>query len=137
VTFNGLSATFSVTSPTTIQATVPASATSGPIAVTTPSGVATSASPFTVTARLTVEKTSTVGLGHGTVSSTSSPDSANQIDCGATCSADFALGTVVTLTATPDLLSLFDGWGGCDSVNGTTCTVTVTKASSVIARFLP
>src|SRR5207302_8986471 len=48
VTFNGVSATFTVNSATSIQATVPAGATTGPITVTTPGRTATSASSFTV-----------------------------------------------------------------------------------------
>src|SRR5213594_2109396 len=48
VLFNGVSASFTVTSATTIQATVPAGATTGPLKVTTPGGTATSASSFTV-----------------------------------------------------------------------------------------
>jgi hypothetical protein len=137
VTFNGVSANFTVTSSTTIQATVPGAATTGAISVTTPGGTATSANSFTVMVRLSVTKTSTLGVGRGTVASTSSPDSANQIDCGSNCSVDFAQGTVVTLTATPALLSAFDGWTGCDSASGTTCTVTLTSARAVTARFLP
>ena len=137
VTFNGVSANFTVTSSTTIQATVPAAATTGTISVTTPGGTATSANSFTVMVRLSVTKTSTLGVGQGTVASTSSPDSANQIDCGTSCSVDFAYGTVVMLTATPDLISLFDGWTDCDSSSGTTCTVTMNSARTVTARFLP
>src|SRR5205807_1068594 len=48
VAFNGASATFTVNSPTSIQAAVPTGATTGTISVTTPGGTATSSSPFTV-----------------------------------------------------------------------------------------
>jgi hypothetical protein len=48
VRFNGAAASFSVVGPTQITATVPAGATSGTIAVTTPGGGATSAASFTV-----------------------------------------------------------------------------------------
>ena len=51
VTFNGVAATaFSVDSATQVTAAVPSGATSGPIAVTTPGGTATSAADFTVAA---------------------------------------------------------------------------------------
>jgi hypothetical protein len=48
VTFNGVAATFTVVSDTQLYAQVPASATSGPVAVTTPSGSVTSASGYNV-----------------------------------------------------------------------------------------
>lgn len=48
VTFNGVPATFEVRSTTEIVAIVPQGATSGPIAVRTPSGTATSATTFVV-----------------------------------------------------------------------------------------
>jgi parallel beta-helix repeat protein len=48
VTFNGISASFSVASDTTIIANVPALATTGPISVTTPGGTANSIDSFTV-----------------------------------------------------------------------------------------
>jgi len=50
VLFNGVSASFTVSSATAIQASVPAGATTGPLTVTTLGGTATSASSFTVNA---------------------------------------------------------------------------------------
>src|SRR5882672_814329 len=76
VGFNGTSASFTVSSATTIQATVPSGATTGPLSVTTAGGTATSASSFTVALQrftFTVNKASPLGIGNGTVTSTSSP----------------------------------------------------------------
>jgi List-Bact-rpt repeat protein/fibronectin type III domain protein len=89
---------------------------------------------------LTVTKSATLGVGKGTVTSTSSPSSPTQVDCGATCAVSYDYGTVVNLTAAPNLGSVFSSWTGCDSVSGSTgkiCTVTVTAARSVDAKFLP
>jgi len=84
----------------------------------------TSAAP---TSALTVSRN---GTGSGTV--TSNPTG---INCGATCSASFAQGTTVTLTATPVSGSVFAGWngGGCSGTG--TCTVTMNAAQSVTATF--
>ncbi len=57
------------------------------------------------------------GTGSGTV--TSSPAG---ISCGSTCSADFASGTSVTLTARRASGSTFAGWGGACSGTAATCT---------------
>jgi hypothetical protein len=32
---------------------------------------------------------------------------------------------------------LFNGWTGCDTVNGDLCTVTMNQAKTVVANFLP
>src|SRR5207302_8185204 len=90
VRFNGTSASFTVNSASAITATVPSGATTGPHSVTTAGGTASSASSFTVAVQrftVTVNKASLVGVGHGTVTSTSSPDRPTQVNCGPTCSA--------------------------------------------------
>jgi hypothetical protein len=77
---------------------------------------------------LTVTKS---GIGAGTV--TSSPAG---VSCGTDCSGDFPVNTTVTLTAAPAFLSFFTGWTGCDTVNGSTCTVVMTTGKTVTASFL-
>jgi hypothetical protein len=75
------------------------------------------------------------GIGAGTVTSTSNPAAATQINCGATCSASYDWNTIVTLTATRGLTSVFLGWSGCDAYSYNTCTVTVRSARDVSATF--
>ena len=56
------------------------------------------------------------------------------IDCGATCSAGFAAGTQVTLTASPAAAWGLSGWGGaCSGIGG--CSVTMNGNTSVSASF--
>jgi len=81
----------------------------------------------TVIYTLTINKE---GTGDGTV--TSNPIG---IDCGATCSYNFATNTVVTLTAAPSAGSIFAGWGGACSGTGS-CVVNMTSSKSVTANFL-
>lgn len=57
------------------------------------------------------------------------------IDCGKTCSAKVVQGTTVTLTATPVAGAKFLGWGGACSGTTLTCTVRMTKDTSVQANF--
>jgi len=59
------------------------------------------------------------------------------IDCGSTCTEFFSLDSTIDLTVTTDLRSVFNGWSGCDSVSGTTCTVAMSRARAVTANFLP
>jgi hypothetical protein len=75
--------------------------------------------------QLTVTKT-----GRGSI--TSAPAG---ISCGTTCSAPFASGSQVTLTATPEAEYPFQGWGGACSGAAPTCRLTLTAATSVSARF--
>jgi phospholipase C len=71
------------------------------------------------------------GTGTGTV--TSSPAG---IKCGTMCSAGFAMGTQVTLTAAPGTNSIFAGWGGnaCSGTNSV-CSLTLNSNTQVTATF--
>jgi hypothetical protein len=69
------------------------------------------------------------GTGSGTVTLTPTG-----ISCGSTCSYQFASGTSVTLTATPDISSIFSGWVG--GATGTNPTVTVTMNSNIIVESI-
>ncbi len=63
-------------------------------------------------------------------------DSTGVINCsatGTTCSADYALGSTIGLTATPG--ASFIGWQGCSTINGNTCTVTLNFNTTVTATF--
>ena len=98
----------------------------GPCTVTMDAAKSVTANFVLGTYALTVGK---AGTGSGTV--TSSPAG---INCGATCSASFNLGTNVTLTATPATGSTFTGWSGACTGTGS-CAVTMTAAQSVTATF--
>jgi uncharacterized repeat protein (TIGR02543 family) len=69
------------------------------------------------------------GAGAGTV--TSAPAG---VSCGSTCSANYASGTSVTLTAVADAGSTFAGWSGACTGTGT-CTTSMTAARAVTATF--
>jgi uncharacterized repeat protein (TIGR02543 family) len=108
--------------------------TSGGCSGTAPCSLAGNGS-ITVTASFAAIPPSTYALavskqGPGTV--TSNPAG---INCGSVCSAAYASGTVVTLTAIANSGARFGGWsgGGCSGTG--TCTVTLNKAISVSASF--
>ena len=70
------------------------------------------------------------GSGSGTITSTPSG-----INCPGTCTANFASGTQITLTATPGTSYTFDGWSGACSGTAA-CTVTLTAAETATATFV-
>jgi phospholipase C len=75
--------------------------------------------------------------GNGSV--TSSPGSGIDV-CTSNCSAAFANGTVVTLTATPSGSSTFTGWSGGGCAGTGTCSITTSSSTariSVTATFNP
>jgi endoglucanase len=69
------------------------------------------------------------GTGAGTVTSNT-----GGINCGGTCSATYASGASVALTAAATSGSTFAGWSGACS-GTSTCTVSMTAARSVTATF--
>ncbi len=102
-----------------------------PLSFTANANVACTATFAIVANALTVTKT---GTGSGVVTS-----DVGGIGCGATCTANIAVGTQVTLTAAPDAGSLFQGWtgNGCVAVAGvpTQAKVTLDQARNCSAAF--
>ena len=94
----------------------------------------TGATPCEVTATFQLAMTLSVardGSGTGTVTSTPVG-----ITCGATCSAPFAEGATVRLTASPSVGSIFTGWSVPSCPGTGTCDVTMSAAASVTATFV-
>ena len=98
------------------------------LALTSPTNVVAA---FQSTFLLSVSAT---GSGTGTITS-----DVGGLSCGSggtgTCSARFASGSVVTLSATAGLHSAFSGWTGCMGASGASCPVTVWGDTSLSAGF--
>jgi Divergent InlB B-repeat domain len=89
-----------------------------------------------VTATFTPIHTLSIGRGgSGTVTGNPAGLQSTQIDCGSNCSAKFAEGTVVTLTATPAPGISFVNWTGACSGTATSCSVTISSDTKVQANF--
>ena len=73
-----------------------------------------------------------IGAVSGLGSVTSNPSG---INCGTSCSASFATGTAVMLTATPASGYTFTSWGGACAGSATTCSLTMSAARMVSAKF--
>jgi DNA-binding beta-propeller fold protein YncE len=74
---------------------------------------------------------SVTGAGNGGGSVTSNPPG---INCGSSCSASFASGTTVTLSASANATSNFTGWSGACSDTGA-CSIAMNAAASATATF--
>lgn len=59
------------------------------------------------------------------------------INCGSTCSANYASGTSVTLTANPGAGQVFSSWSGACSGNQPTCVLNMTQVRSAQALIVP
>lgn len=90
-----------------------------------PSGASVAVTPASGSYTLSVSRT-----GSGTVQSGTSG-----INCGAVCSASYARGTTVQLSANAAAGYRFDGWGGACSGSGA-CSVAMNSSQSVSARFV-
>lgn len=79
------------------------------------------------TATITVNK---IGTGSGTIASIPAG-----INCGSDCNETYVAGTDVTLTATPDTGTVFEGFsGGCAGI-ALTCTMTADQDVTVTSLF--
>ncbi len=79
---------------------------------------------------LTVNKS---GAGQGAIAS-----SPTGINCGTSCSSDsetYAAGTMVTLTASASIGSVFAGWSGGGCTGAGACVVTMSSVRTVTAQF--
>lgn len=70
------------------------------------------------------------GTGVGEVAS-----SDNIINCGTSCTSKYNHGSSITLTANPDAISTFTGWGGGGCTGIGSCTVTMDSAKTITAAF--
>ena len=81
-------------------------------------------STYALTVTVTGEGTGSVTMPSGTI-------------CTGTCSETLNEGSTLTLTASVASGSFFGSWTGCDTVSGTTCTVTMSSARNVTATINP
>ncbi|MBK8431325.1 MAG: hypothetical protein IPL28_08555 [Chloroflexi bacterium] len=101
--------------------------TTNPITLTMDSDKVVTATFALNTHELTILKT---GTGDGSVVSIPAG-----IACGASCTAAFSHGTLITLTATADTGSTFTGWSGPLTSTNPTITVTLEMAMTITAEF--
>jgi len=136
VRWNGAARTTTFVSPSQLTAQIAASdiASPGMATVTVfnpaPAGGVSGGQSFTIAVPTATLSVTLRGSAQGSV--TSSPAG---IGCPAACAANFAIGQVVTLTATPGAGASFKQWGGACAGASPTCDVTMSTAQSVTATF--
>ncbi len=101
------------------------------------SGVAPKSGIFTMTVNPSSSYTVSVNkIGQGTVTSTSNPDQASQLNCGATCTATFNQGTTVNLTAMSASGYMFAGWSnGCSGTGNCIVSSSANPTATFIQQF--
>ncbi len=142
VKFNGVYTAFTVTSATSITTTVPAGATTGPVAVRTPAGTATGATSFVVTPSLVVRSftpvrglaaTTTVTVyGVGFTGATALRF--NGVSAALNVVSDTEIWTTVPATATTGPISVTSPLGTAQSSTG---FVVLIPGAPVINSFTP
>jgi hypothetical protein len=143
---NGLAVTYTATAADLVDLSVPAlcvpfSGSTFAIGSTTVTCTATDTfgnnaiGSFQVTVNLLQpQQVSVASSGNGSGTVTSTPAG---INCPGTCSASFASGSSVTLTAAAAAGSTFVGWDGiCAGFGIGPCTFTISGATNITARFL-
>ena len=99
VKFNGVAAVITSKTDTQVKANVPATATTGPITVTTPAGTATSASNFTVAPRITTFAPTSGVIGANVTINGANFTGATQVTFNGTA-ASFTVNSAIKITAT-------------------------------------
>ena len=87
-----------------------------------------------VTATFVLNTLTVTVSGTGTVTS-NVPGVGTGISCNPTCADNYNVGTIVTLTATPDPGEAFTGWSGACVGTTPTCVVTMNATQNVSASF--
>ena len=73
--------------------------------------------------------------GGGTINAAASPPTPD-MNCSGSCGQSYSVGTVVTLTARPDVTKMFGGWSGACNGNNLSCSVTMNAVKTVTASFV-